>query len=468
VWPSARAIHCLDVSLSSRRLCGLVAAVNWPSSAMAVEQLFSAPVEVIWLLLDAIRTMPAHLLFLITGGLASFGLFVLYLLLHWLAPKPRDPFPSEKTYLTTTPDGTAATRQLPCWFDRWRAEGLHLESYPTIPAGFPVPNLGDIEPAEVAVSVVVPAYNEAERITPALEEMVEYLDERFGRPVATAPSKGLKTLAPSGTTTPQSRPTTPHRLVFKNRAVASSSAPAPSGYEIIIVNDSSKDRTVEVALEFARKHGLHDVLRVVTLEKNRGKGGGVTHGLRHVRGEYAVFADADGASRFSDLGKLIEGCEDVVDGSNRGVAIGSRAHLVGSEAVVKRSAIRNFLMRSFHFVLMILTPPATSRIRDTQCGFKLFSRAALPHIVPYMHSEGWIFDIEMLMLAESAPATPVLASDGSVIGTSYGIKVAEVPIAWQEVDGSKMNLVKDSIKMAVGLAVLRASWMLGVYRRRLT
>ncbi len=152
------------------------------------------------------------------------------------------------------------------------------------------------------------------------------------------------------------------------------------------------------------------MLRVVTLEKNRGKGGGVTHGLRHVRGEYAVFADADGASRFSDLGKLIEGCEDVVDGSNRGVAIGSRGHLVGSEAVVKvkrlpcrvckasvlnrrtqRSAIRNFLMRSFHFVLMILTPPATSRIRDTQCGFKLFSRAALPHIVPYMHAEGWIF-----------------------------------------------------------------------------
>ncbi|KAK4450141.1 Dolichyl-phosphate beta-glucosyltransferase [Podospora aff. communis PSN243] len=435
---------------------------------MALEQLFSAPVEVIWLLLDAIRTTPAHILFLLTSGLASFGVFVLYLLLHWLAPKPRDPFPSEKTYLTTTPDGTTATRQLPCWFDRWRAEGLHLESYPTIPAGFPVPNLGEIEPAEVAVSVVVPAYNEAERITPALEEMVEYLDERFGRPVATASSKGLKTLAPSGTTTPHSRPTTPHRLVFKNRAAASGSDTVPSGYEIIIVNDSSKDRTVEVALEFARKHGLHDVLRVVTLEKNRGKGGGVTHGLRHVRGEYAVFADADGASRFSDLGKLIEGCEDVVDGSNRGVAIGSRAHLVGSEAVVKRSAIRNFLMRSFHFVLMILTPPATSRIRDTQCGFKLFSRAALPHIVPYMHSEGWIFDIEMLMLAESAPATPVLASDGSVIGTSYGIKVAEVPIAWHEVDGSKMNLVKDSIKMAVGLAVLRASWMFGVYRRRLT
>lgn len=125
-------------------------------------------------------------------------------------------------------------------------------------------------------------------------------------------------------------------------------------------------------------------------------------------------------------------------------------------------------MRSFHFVLMILTPPATSRIRDTQCGFKLFSRASLPHIIPYMHTEGWIFDIEMLMLAESAPATAVLASDGTVIGTSYGIKVAEVPIEWHEVDGSKMHLVQDSVKMALGLAILRASWMMGVYRKRLT
>lgn len=139
-----------------------------------------------------------------------------------------------------------------------------------------------------------------------------------------------------------------------------------------------------------------------------------------------------------------------------------------SHPPLQRSAIRNFLMRSFHFVLTILTPPATSRIRDTQCGFKLFTRAALPHIVPYMHAQGWHFDIEMLMLAESAPATPVLSAGGAVIGSSAGIRVAEVPVTWREVDGSKMNLVQDSLRMALGLAVLRASWMMGVYRRRLT
>jgi dolichyl-phosphate beta-glucosyltransferase len=261
----------------------------------------------------------------------------LYLGLHLLAPKPRDPFPSEKTYITTNPDGTVSTpRQLPCWYDRWRAEHHLAASSAATAAAFPIPDTDTIEPAEVAMSVVIPAYNEEARIVPALEEMVDYLDERFGRPV-TASKKGNTTLAPfapSGASTPASRPTTPHRLVFKNRS-ASASAPPPTGYEILIVNDGSRDGTVAVALDFARRRGLHDVLRVVTLERNRGKGGGVTHGLRHVRGEYAVFADADGASRFGDLGKLLEGCEDVVDGSNRGVAIGSRGHLVGSEAVVK-------------------------------------------------------------------------------------------------------------------------------------
>lgn len=176
------------------------------------------------------------------------------------------------------------------------------------------------------MSVIIPAYNEVDRILPTLEEMVEYLDQRFGRPnpggLTPPAGKGKKKMA---------SPTTPHRLVFKSHP-----AEKPvSGYEIIIVDDESKDRTVEVALEFSRKHGLHDILRVVSLERNRGKGGAVTHGFRHARGEYVLFADADGASKFSDLGKLIEGCEDVVDGSNKGVAIGSRAHLVGSEAVVK-------------------------------------------------------------------------------------------------------------------------------------
>ncbi|ETS82406.1 hypothetical protein PFICI_04282 [Pestalotiopsis fici W106-1] len=376
--------------------------------------------------------------------------FSLYAGLHLVAPKPRPVYPREKHYKTTTGDGKWVLKKLPCWHDRWLAERHASETRTKDDADVYIPDTGNIEPASLRLSVVIPAYNEEKRILPALEEAVKYLDAKFGREVAAA----------SGVISPT---TAAHRRI-KNPP---QEEPA-GGYEILIVDDGSTDKTEQVVLEFSEKHGLHDVLRLIKLDKNRGKGGAVTHGMRHVRGEYVLFADADGASRFSDLGKLIEGCDDVKDAGGRGVAIGSRGHLVGSEAVVKRSALRNFLMRGFHVVLMILTPPATSRLRDTQCGFKLFSRAALPHVVPYMHAEGWIFDIEMLMLAESAPAVPVLSNDGAVIGSSPGIKVAEVPIDWHEVDGSKLNVIQDSIRMAVGLAVLRASWMFGVYRRRLT
>ncbi|SPJ82295.1 related to dolichyl-phosphate beta-glucosyltransferase [Fusarium torulosum] len=414
---------------------------------MAVATFSELPSKFLGPLRAWIEATPVYILFVLSVALVALALFELYVILHLVAPKPRPVHVSEKQYITSDPiTGRTQPKPLPCWYDRWLAERQISEQHVQPAEAFPTPDAGNIEPAEVRLSVVFPAYNEEYRVIPTLEEAVAYLDEHFGR-----------TTQGTTTTSPTSK-----------RHVRNAPKEGLGGYEILVVDDGSRDKTVDVVLEFAKEKGLHDILRVVSLARNRGKGGATTHGFRHVRGEYVLFADADGASRFSDAGKLIEGCEEVVDGSHRGVAIGSRAHLVGSEAVVKRSALRNFLMRSFHLVLMILTPPATSRIRDTQCGFKIFSRASLPHIIPYMHTEGWIFDIEMLMLAESAPATPVLGHDGSVIGTSPGIKVAEVPIEWHEVGGSKLNVIQDSIKMAIGLAVLRASWMFGVYRRRLT
>ena len=114
----------------------------------------------------------------------------------------------------------------------------------------------------------------------------------------------------------------------------------PRGWEILVVSDGSTDATAETALRHARAHGVgrpgsSGSMRVVSLESNRGKGGAVTHGMRHVRGQYVLFADADGASTFSDLDKLMQACRTIVDDRGRAIAIGSRAHLVGSEAVVK-------------------------------------------------------------------------------------------------------------------------------------
>jgi dolichyl-phosphate beta-glucosyltransferase len=160
------------------------------------------------------------------------------------------------------------------------------------------------------MSVVIPAFNEEERLEIMLEEAVAFLDAQYGRQIK---RKGKQ----------------------NGSAHKTAGEVVKGGYEILIVNDGSRDKTVDVALAFSRKNQLHDVLRVCTLKENRGKGGAVTHGFRHVRGEYAIFADADGASKFEDLAKLVEGCKEVADEPNRGIAIGSRAHLVGSEAVVK-------------------------------------------------------------------------------------------------------------------------------------
>ena len=319
-----------------------------------------------------------------------------------------------------------------------------------------------IEDGEVFMSLVVPAYNEEERLTGMLEEAVDYLQQSYGH-------RGTKSKSSSnGNLQARGRQGDPRR-----------------GWEIIIVSDGSTDKTVQTALLFARSHQFSThvtqggpwttslqhgnvpagSIRVVQLEENRGKGGAVTHGMQHARGTYVVFADADGASKFTDLGKLVAACEKAKDKRGRAVAIGSRAHMVGTDAVVQvnkspcsimirmltasqRSLLRNTLMRAFHLLIRTLTPAKTGQIKDTQCGFKLFTRPSLPYIIPYMHSEGWIFDVEMLMLAESA-----------------NIPMVEVPIGWKEVIGSKLNVIKDSIGMAVGLAMLRVGWGLGIFRR---
>lgn len=86
--------------------------------------------------------------------------------------------------------------------------------------------------------------------------------------------------------------------------------------------------------------------------------------------------------------------------------------------------------------------------RDTQCGFKLCTRASAATIYPLLHSPSWIFDCELLLLASLA-----------------GIPIREVGIQWHEVDGSKVDLVRDSIAMAVDLLVIRANYACGKWQR---
>jgi dolichyl-phosphate beta-glucosyltransferase len=251
----------------------------------------------------------------------------MFFALHLVAPVPREPRRSEKQFTTILPDGTRSQpKESPCWIDKWSAQRVIAKRRAPTHVISPTPQV-PIDEAELFLSIVVPAYNEEERLAGMLEEAVAYLQERYGD----AHEKLEK----------------PSEKGYEKK----------KGWEILIVSDGSTDKTVDVALDFAKEHQLskhpvpvpgprtpnpttsthipHGSIRVMELEINRGKGGAVTHGMRHARGQYIVFADADGASRFSDLEKLIEGCQSVEDKQGRGVAIGSRAHLVGSDAVVK-------------------------------------------------------------------------------------------------------------------------------------
>lgn len=405
-------------------------------------------------------------------------------------PEPRKPLPSEKTFTTIEATGSVtAPAPLPCWYDDL-ARRINAARKKQEQEEEPQEKESDIEsqiePAELFMTLVVPAYNEEHRLTGMLEEAVNFLENAYG--TGNAGPGDIVEIAEEkeSASTPTGKTTRRRKANGSSTSAPKSSLPPPSsststskptippnatkGWEILLIDDGSTDGTVETAQEFSRVHILPKQprrasgpwthrsetavkipagsIRMVSLAQNRGKGGAVTHGMRHARGAYVVFADADGASDIADLGKLVTACQEAEDARGRAVAVGSRAHLVGSAAVVQRSALRNFLMHSFHLLLRLMTPPATARIRDTQCGFKLFSRATLPFIVPHMHMDGWIFDVEMLMLAEFA-----------------GIPVVEVPVGWREVVGSKLNVLKDSVGMAWGLALLRLCWGVGIYRR---
>lgn len=221
---------------------------------------------------------------------------------------------------------------MPCWQDKNNAR--QEEALRTGMNGGKGSGLEEPEEPEVFVSLVVPAYNEEERLNAMLTEAVDYLRSEYGNANGKS-SRGNGRLEEMT-----------HRKKMTNGGISKSTIsanPATTGWEVLIVSDGSTDKTIEIALNFARQldNESASAIRVIALQENRGKGGAVTHGMRHVRGQYAIFADADGASKFEDLGKLLQACTRMKDKDGRAVAVGSRNHLVGSEAVVKvRKAFR--------------------------------------------------------------------------------------------------------------------------------
>ncbi|KAL4439689.1 hypothetical protein ABPG75_002690 [Micractinium tetrahymenae] len=261
------------------------------------------------------------------------------------------------------------------------------------------------------LTVVIPAYNEEQRLPATLQETLSYLQRR------------------------------------RDRQGASFT------YEVIIVDDGSRDGTVRAASEYVRKHGF-DAVRVLRLPQNRGKGYAVKSGMLCSRGQRLLMMDADGATKVPDLERLEAKLADISSdkasavtagsGAGLGFVLGSRAYMQEA-ATAKRSALRNFLMHGFHMLVMVVVG---NQIRDTQCGFKLFTRAAAQQLYSNQRLQRWCFDVELVYLAQQLQ-----------------IPMAEVQVNWTEIPGSKIRLTS-IVHMALELAMIKTGYGGGLWTVR--
>mmetsp|Transcript_4930 Transcript_4930/g.7527 ORF Transcript_4930/g.7527 Transcript_4930/m.7527 type:complete len:348 (-) Transcript_4930:157-1200(-) len=260
-------------------------------------------------------------------------------------------------------------------------------------------------------SVIVPAYNEEARLPPMLDDTIDFLSTWCQQQSFT--------------------------------------------FEIIVVDDGSSDDTAGVVKSYIMKH---DFVKLLKLGRNRGKGGAIKLGVQRACGRYILMADADGATDIRDLQSLyksLKECErngdlklsGVPEDGVVGMAVGSRAHMEG-KSIATRALHRTILMYGFHLLVTIL---CTRNVKDTQCGFKLFTRRTARILFGVLHLDRWSFDTELVFLAES-----------------LNMPITEVAVNWHEVDGSKLiqtgaDVAITSLTMARDMLCVRLSYLFGIW-----
>jgi len=240
----------------------------------------------------------------------------------------------------------------------------------------------------VDLSIVVPAYNEEHRILPTLHQLHAFLSQQ------------------------------------------------PLRYEIIVVDDGSKDGTVAV-VERAARESIPNLV-VLRQTPNRGKGAAVRAGMLEARGQIRVMSDADGSMPADQLPRLLA----PIIACTAEISIGSR-YAPGAQADTKQPFYRVLWSRLANKIIQRSLVPG---VRDTQCGFKAFTAETARDLFGRARIDGWAFDLEVLALARRS---------------GYGI--AEVGVAWKDDRRSRVNPVKDMWKVIKEAITIRRNLRRGVY-----
>ncbi len=190
------------------------------------------------------------------------------------------------------------------------------------------------------LSVIIPAFNEAQRLPATIEAAYAWLTENID-----------------------------------------------DAFEIIVVDDGSQDSTVEKTDTMIAEHPQ---LKLLVQPENRGKGAAVRRGMLEATGDIRLFMDADHSTHIREVAKVLPAIEAGAD-----VVVASRQH-PESDISVSQSWLREHMGKSFNFLMRSLVG---LKMEDTQCGFKAFTARAADAIFPIQKLDGFSFDVELLWLA---------------------------------------------------------------------
>ncbi len=223
------------------------------------------------------------------------------------------------------------------------------------------------------------------------------------------------------------------RIVATIGAIASHVSDLGFPWELLIADDGSKDDTVALCEDLHLAN-----MRVLKAPKNGGKGSAVQRGMLAARGTYVLFADADNSTPIEEVSKLLNKLEK--DGYD--VAVGSRAAEGAEEG--KKSILRKVLSGGLRWIVKyIFRIP----VKDTQCGFKMYTNDAAQKLHTQQTIMGFSFDLEILYLA-----------------AKYGYWIAEVPVSWVDAPGSKVDTRKEVQRFLRDLMKVKMNDLKGVYR----